>query len=330
MSDHAAARLQELAGMLTPMAIRVAATLRLADLIDEGVTSPDELARRCDAEAGALGQLLRYLVAISVFTEPEPDRFGLGELGRALLDDHPAGMRGWLDLNGLRGRWSLACTGLLEAVRTGRSSYASTHGVSFWEDITGDPAHNVEYHEMINDDRHTGRLAQFVSAYDWSGVRHVVDVGGGNGWLLKQLLRAEPNLRGTLVDLPERLAGVDAGDRLELAPGSFFDPLPAGADVYVLSQVLVDWGDAEAVAILRGCREAAGAAGRVVVADTQFDDLRSPGASSASLATLLLVGGRTRTRGDLLELAAAAGLEQRTADDFYTEFVTAPSSRSRA
>src|SRR5262249_36598172 len=106
----------------------------------------------------------------------------------------------------------------------------------------------------------------------WEAVTRVVDVGGGTGALLAEVLRARPMLRGTLVDLPrtvarsgEILRAAGVAERVTVVGQSFFDLLPPGADLYLLKSVLADWPDREATTILRRCAEAARPAGRVVV-----------------------------------------------------------------
>jgi 2,7-dihydroxy-5-methyl-1-naphthoate 7-O-methyltransferase len=332
--DDAAARIQDMAGLLTPMAIRVAATLRLADHLDAGTTGLTELAERTETDADALGGLLGYLVSIGVFESPAHDVFVLNDLGRGLLDAN--GARGWLDLTGIGSRIDLTYTGLLESVRTGGPCYASVYGRPWWEDITSDPKLNAEFHELMTGG-HAERFAAFATAYDWSDVRHVVDVGGGDGGLLITLLGAHQHLRGTLVELPGRLEGVQAGleeaglgDRCELAPGSFFDPLPEGADVYILSGVINDWNDHDAAAILRRCAEAARPNGRVVVLGHAYEDHSPEVSGRSNLMMLVLVGGKERTRSQLRDLARDAGLEPSGTGDTYLELSTAQSSRSPA
>jgi SAM-dependent methyltransferase len=165
--------------------------------------------------------------------------------------------------------------------------------------------------------------ATAATACDWSGVRHVVDVGGGTGALLAEVLRADPGIRATLVDLPDTVArgreflaerGLDG--RCDFAGQSFFDPLPAGADVYVLSAVLHDWDDEAATAILRRCAEAAGGTGRVVIVESHGTAGDDPAMfAEMNLRMLVLSGGRERRIADYRTLAAAAGL---TATDVRT------------
>jgi SAM-dependent methyltransferase len=151
-----------------------------------------------------------------------------------------------------------------------------------------------------------------VEPADWESVRSVFDVGGGTGALLAEILRARPRVRGTLVDLPETVARSGAifqaagvADRVTAVAQSFFDPLPGGGDLYILKNVLGDWPDGEATAILRRCAEAARPSGRVVV----FGWAGPGEEASPELLMMVLVGGRGRTLDELREMAREAGLE---------------------
>jgi ubiquinone/menaquinone biosynthesis C-methylase UbiE len=165
---------------------------------------------------------------------------------------------------------------------------------------------------------------QFDITGGWDGVRTVVDVGGGTGAMLAEVLRARPQLQGTLVDLPGtvaraaetfRAAGVT--DRVSVVGQSFFDPLPARADLYVLRKVLNDWPDRETTAILRRCAEAARPSGRVVT----LSGVSSEDAPRPLTIEMLLVGGKTNTVPEFRELARQAGLEVIAAEKQPSYFV---------
>jgi hypothetical protein len=146
----------------------------------------------------------------------------------------------------------------------------------------------------------------------WDAVRTMVDVGGGTDAMLAALLRRHPHVRGILVDLPGTVARAgqppDLKDRITRRGQSFFDPLPAGADLYLLKNVLNDWPDRETVAILRNCAQAAGKTGTTgtiaVLGGVAADDApRSLGID------MLLTGGKTSTITQFTELARQAGLD---------------------
>ncbi|MGH3503281.1 MAG: methyltransferase [Nocardioidaceae bacterium] len=300
--------------LVTPMALRVAATLRIADQIGAGTVGADELAERSGTDADALARLLRHLVAHGVFVEPEPGRFAAGRPARFLKSDHPAGMHAWLDLDGFGGRMDLAFTGLLHTVRTGEPAWETVFGKPFWQYLADEPRIAAAFDATMA--AGSEYVADAAAGYGWTNATHVMDVGGGTGALLAEVLRSNTGLRGTLVDLPdtvrrgsEYLAERGLDDRCELAGQSFFDPLPAGGDVYVLSGVVHDWPDDEAVAILRRCAEAAGDRGRVVVIEAHGAAGDDPATfAEMNLRMLVLAGGRERELDDYRALAGAAGL----------------------
>ncbi|MEU2035429.1 methyltransferase [Nocardia amamiensis] len=301
------------ADLVTPWAIRVAATLRIADLIADGICTVPDLAAKAGADTDALHRLLRYLACRGVFTESEPGRFGLTESAELLRSEHPLAMRDWFDLEGAGGRMDRAFTALLEVVRTGDPGYPVVHGRSLWEDT------DDSYNELMG--KHTRfTVPSVVEGYAWDEVRTVVDVGGGSGTVLRALALAHPRLSGTVVDLPdaaraaaESFATAGLSSRCAAVAGDFFQPLPAGADVYLLTWVLHDWPEADAERILARCAEAAGSQGRVVVVENLDSGTRPEVATAMDLRLLVLFGGRERTPAQLDDRAAAAGLRRLSA-----------------
>lgn len=312
-------QLRALSDLVTPYAIRVAATLRLADLIEAGARRPDELGERCGADAAVLERLLRHLVAKGVFAEPEPGMFALTDLSRLLLtDQRNGGMSPWLDIEGGLGRSDMALSGLLQVARTGRPVYERMFGRTFWEDLEADPERSRAFDALMA--VQVSLVADEVTtAYDWSDVRHVVDVGGGTGTLLAALLTKYPTLRGTLVDLPSavetgrrNLTAAGLSDRCTFSPGSFFAPLPSDGDVYVLSRILHDWNDNDATAILSRCAEAAGSAGRVLVIEQLVAERGTSWMTTTmDLRMLAVFGGQERSLDEYRTLATVAGLSLR-------------------
>jgi len=300
-----------LSDICTPWCIRVAATLRIADHLAVGTTDIADLAAATGCDPYSLHRLLGYLVSKGLFEEPSPGRFQMNEAARGLTDPS---LRQSLDLNGLGGRMAGAWAGLLPAVRTGQAGYSEVFGRSFWDDLDARPDLAEDFDALMGLVGHGIPDPKVLIRGDWDEVRTVVDVGGGTGALLAQVLRAHPTVRGTLVDLPRtvarsadmfRAAGV--ADRVTTISQSFFDPLPGGADLYLLKNVLGDWPDREAVALLRRCADAVRPGGRLVVLGGVSPD--TPTGPSPELLMLVLVGGRDRTLTQFRELAGPVGLQ---------------------
>ncbi|MCP2257809.1 O-methyltransferase [Streptoalloteichus tenebrarius] len=306
-----------MASLMAPWAIRVAATLRLPDLVARGVTGADELAARTGSDADALNRLLLYLSALDVFRRTAPRSYELTELGELLREDHPIGLRAFLDQNGFGARLDQVTAHLATAVRTGRSVYRDVFGRSFWKDQDAYQDETLSFNKvMASHTRWFG--ADLRRSYDWSSFGHVVDVGGGTGagTFLAELLREHPTMRGTLVEDPEETALgagdalAEVGDRCVTVTQSLFDPLPEGADAYVLTNILRNWDDENATRILRRCAEAAGRDSRVLVIERILtDDDYQLHVRDANLRILLLLGGKERELDEFRAVGRAAGLE---------------------
>ncbi len=302
------ANLWELTDLATPWSVHVVATLRVAEHIAAGITAINELAAACGAHAESLHRVLRHLVSKGVFEEPEPGRFALNETARRLLEP---GTRYGLNLEGIGGRMANAWCSLLAAVRTGAPAYHEVFRRPFWDDLAAHPDIAASFDALMGPAGHGIPDPDVLINGNWDSVHTVVDVGGGTGSLLAEVLRAHPTVRGVLVDLPDTVArsreifrNAGVADRVTTSAQSFFDPLPAGADLYLLKSVLGDWPDREALAILKRCSEAARPNGRIIMLGGV-----SEGEASPELLMLVLVGGRNRSLAEFRELARAAGLQ---------------------
>ncbi|MEV4433841.1 methyltransferase [Streptomyces sp. NPDC049585] len=315
MNDNPFERLLALKDTMTPWALRAVVTLKVPDLLADGPLGVPELAARTGTAPDALHRALRLLAARGVFTEPEPALFAPTGLSRLLESGHPMSLRPWLDLDGAIGRGDRSCVHMVEALRTGSPVHERAYGRGVWDDLAADPALAASFDEAMH--HRAAMLAPaLAAAYDWRTVHHVLDAGGGTGAILAELLRSHDHLRGTLLDRATAVAAARAawgdtaeGRRCTFVEGSFFDALPAGADVILLVNVLHDWPDEHATALLRRCREALPPGGRLLVAEHVRDATADAGLLELDLLLLLVYGGRERTLDDFRAVASPAGLE---------------------
>jgi 2,7-dihydroxy-5-methyl-1-naphthoate 7-O-methyltransferase len=303
-----------LSDLATPWCLHVVATLRIAERIDAGTTAIRPLAEAAGADPESLQRVLRHLADKGIFEEPSPGHFALNDAARGLLS--PA-LRIGLDLNGIGGRMAHAWSSLLNAVRTGQPAYHEVFGRPFWEDLEAHPDVAASFDALMGPG-HGMPDPDVLSDGDWGAVQTVVDVGGGTGTLLAEILRAHPGVRGILVDQPRAVAQSQAtftaagvADRAHGVAQSFFDPLPAAADLYLLKSVLSDWPDDRARVILQRCADAARPNGRVLILNGVSPD--DAGAPSPELLMMVLVGGKGRTLSEFRELARSAGLHVQSA-----------------
>ncbi|HEY1304598.1 MAG TPA: methyltransferase [Vicinamibacterales bacterium] len=294
--------------LMTPMALRVAATLRLADHIGDSPRTDEEIAARASADRDAVARLLSFLAARGIFSEPAPGCFAVNEMAAVLRDDHPSGTRRWIDLNGFGGDMDRAVFELLDAVRGTRkpANAAPETAASF---------------DSLMEAGTRAQAAPLIAACDFAGVSHVVDVGGGTGVLLAEALRVHPSLRGMLIELPgtaanarSQLAAAGVAERCEVMAGSMFDVAMPAADAYILKFLLHGCNDADAIGVLRRCREASAAGSRVWIMErTVADGDGLAQFTGMDLLMLVLNEGRERTIAAYSALADQAGLVLRTA-----------------
>jgi 2,7-dihydroxy-5-methyl-1-naphthoate 7-O-methyltransferase len=256
--------------------------------------------------------LLDHLVTIGVFDhDSESGRYRPTNLGAELSEDSPEGIKPLLDINSAGGRAELGFVELLGTITTGTPGYVQRYARDFWADLDASPELRRSFDAQMSW-RFRVQATQIAERFDWSRFSEVLDVGGGDGTVLAAILRAHPDIRGRVLDLSptaaaatDRFAAAGLEDRADAVPGSFFDPLPVGADAYLLSDILHDWDDDHARKILAGCRRAAAPDSAVVV----IEPVRGQGVGTAmDLFMLMCFGGRERTVDELAGLAADSGL----------------------
>ncbi|WP_246106958.1 acetylserotonin O-methyltransferase [Pseudonocardia kunmingensis] len=310
MTDHDVSAIRTLAGLATPMALRVAVTLGLPDRLHGDGAAVAQVAAELDVSAQALDLLLGHLATLGI-VERAPAGYRTTGYGAALCVDAGNGLTNFLHLDMAGGRAEMAFVELLHSITTGAAAYPRRFGQDFWADLRRHP-HLRESFDQQMTDRLREQVPQIVAGHDWGRYPTVVDVGGGRGTLLAAILAAYPGVRGHLVDLEPTAAGARrtfeahrVADRARVTAGSFFDPLPHGADAYLLCDILHDWGDDDAHRILGRCVEAVSPTGRVLVVEpvggrraaTEFD-----------LAMLAIFGGRERRVDEFHALASVHGL----------------------
>ena len=290
-------------GFVTTQLLYVAAKLGVADVLADGPKSGAEIAEAVGADREALVRVLRGLVTDDVLAEEEDGRFALTPVGECLRSAPGAALA--------RGEvYYEAAAGLLETVRDGGTAFEHVHGERFFEHLARHPAREAAFQGSMAA-RSEQEAHDVVAAYDFSGLRRLVDVGGGRGVLLAAILRANPDLHGVLTDrdaaIPAARAHLDAaavGDRVDCIAADFFTTVPAGADAYLLSRVIHDWDDADARRILATCREAMPLTSRLLVVEAVLPERARdrPAAIRMDLHMLLLLGARERTEAEFRAL----------------------------
>ena len=289
-----------LRGALSTRAYAVVSELRVADALADGPRSVAEVASEVGADADVLHRLLRALASDGVFEEGEPGVFANTAASERMLD---ASVAAFAHLFG--GVFYRAAEGL---DAHGAPAFPELYGTDFWSWLAANPGERSAFDSAMGGRREW--VAERLADVEWRGDERVVDVGGGNGSLLVELLRRQPGLRGIILDLPETDRDEAAlGERIEFVPGSFFDRVPAG-DVYVLSGILHDWDDESAVRILRTIHAAAPPSARLLVVESLIRPGNEPdGAKWLDLLMHALFAGRERDEEQWRALLERGGFE---------------------
>lgn len=300
-------------GFILSGALAAVTELGVADRLAQGPKSPSLLAEELKVDASSLYRALRLLASAGVFTEDTEGRFGLTPAAELLQSQVPGSLRDAVLMLTQKIFWAPAGE-LTETIRTGETPFARIFGKPFFDYLASDAAAGATFHRGMSSlsDMENGPIAR---SYDFSPFHKVVDIGGGHGGFLVEVLQSAPKLRGVLFDhshvLSEsRIAKAGLSQSCEHATGDFFQAVPSGADVYVLKRILHDWNDEDCVRILRNCRSAMAQGGRVLVIDTVIPPGNAPhGGKVLDVMMMASLPGRERTEADFRKLFAQAGLQ---------------------
>lgn len=305
---------QLICGYQASQAVMTAAALGLADHLRCGARCSGDLATVTGTEPRSLRRLLRALSAIGILSELDDGRFTLTEMGTYLRSDIAGSHAHIALLFGRPNLWA-AWGELRHSVKSGAPAFDHVHGEDVWSYRTRHPDEGRIFDAAMGVG--TSGIAEAVmSVADFGRFEHIVDVGGGDGSFLAELLATHGNLTATLLDQPHVIdapgtieARPDIARRCRKVAGDFFKSVPDGADAYMLKWVLHDWDDEGAIQILRSCHRAMKADSRLLVVEHMIGP-----ADARALATLMdlnmmvVTGGRVRTRPDHTHLFEEAGL----------------------
>jgi hypothetical protein len=300
-------------GYQVSQAIHVLVRLGIPDRLASGPRSAADLAREAGAHEPSVYRLLRALAAIRVLDELPDHQFALTELGEALRTDVAGSVAGWAEFVGRPYEWRVWAR-VYDGIKSGDHAFRLEHGKSVWEYRQQHREELAIFNRAMNS--LTGAISPgVVAGYDFSKAAKVVDVGGGGGLLLTEILKANPGLHGILFDLPDTVddarafvADSGVGNRCELVPGDFFKAVPAGADLYLLKSILHDWYDEDSARILMTVRAAARPDSVLLVIEQVIAGPNEGAIGKfGDLNMMIAAGGRERTREEWEDLFKNTG-----------------------
>ncbi|MEU0999222.1 methyltransferase [Streptomyces tibetensis] len=291
------------------------AELGVADGLASGGLTPAQLAVRLGLERDTAERFFRAGASVGLLRQGEAGTLELTPLGRALATDGDS-MRNfarWTGSTAERATWAHLHT----AVRTGRSPFAAMHGSGVWEFMESDPETAAVFNSAMSE-LSKRIIRSVVDAFDFSRFGSVTDVGGGRGALLSAVLQKHPEMSGVLFDQPDVVSRAmtelcDAGvfARVTVTSGSFFDSVPSGSDLYMISNVFHDWDDGHSRLILKNIASAMhpGAHIAIVEAVAGLDATADKAISLMDMDMLVLCEGKQRTVEDFRTLMSEVGIE---------------------
>jgi hypothetical protein len=304
--------MQLLSGGMIAGAVSALARLGVADLLDSGPQSAEELAPKVGAQPGPLYRLMRATASVGVLAEGPDGKFSQTPMSEALRGSGPVSLRGWAMMQSQE--WHMRGWEHLEyCVRTGKQATEKIYGKAPFELFEEMPGAAAIFNEAMTDLSRLDSPA-VVEAYSFEGIRSIVDVGGGHGLLLVTILQANPGLKGTLYEISAVIEGARSGllaqvmDRCTLVAGDMFSSVPPGADAYIMKHIIHDWSDDLSLKILKSCRSGVNAGGKLLVVDNVIQPGNGFDAGKfLDLEMLIFPGGHERSEAQFRDLFAAAG-----------------------
>jgi len=302
-----------LAGKQITYSLSGVARLGVADHMSATPRPVEEIAAAVGAHAPSLYRVMRMLASLGVFEESPGKQFALTPMGEFLKSDVPGSMRYTATMFG--DQWTTrAYENFDHSLRTGEDGITKAYGKQVFDVLAERPEELKTFQAaMTSSSDLTGRAV--VSAYDFSGIKRLADVGGGHGGLLASILRQSPDMQGVLFDRPEIVSDVPSDqfagceDRISFESGSFFERVPTGCDAYIMKHIIHDWSDEHCRTILKLMREALPVDGRVLICEMVVPD--GPELSPAKMLDIemlvVTVGGKERTKDEFAELLASCG-----------------------
>jgi hypothetical protein len=291
------------------------ARLGVADHMSNKASPVEDLATKTGAHAPSLYRAMRMLASLGVFKESPKRHFALTPVGELLKTDAPVSLR-YLAMMFGEEFSTRAYAHFTDCLRTGGDGVTAAYGKDIWQVLAEHPEQCQVFQNAMSASS-SGSVPAIVEAYDFAGIKRIADVGGGHGFLLGSILRANPALKGVLFDRPEVVQSLPKGafsgldGRTTVEGGSFFERVPDGCDAYIMKHIIHDWDDEHCCTILRLMRDKLPANGRVLVCEMVVTD--EPGPTPAKMLDIemlvMTVGGKERTEAEFAELFAASGLE---------------------
>ena len=304
--------LQIIFGQWVASSVGCLARFGIPDLVKDGPKSAEELAAKVGANPDALYRLMRATACVGILSEGTDGKFSQTPRSEVLCSDSQPSLRHIAIMN--TDEWHMRGWAMVDyCVRTGKQALEQVYGMPLFDYLQKNPEPAETFHRAMSS-MSSAEGPAIVAAYDFAGIGSIMDVAGGHGLLLAQILEKHPQLKGTLYDMPQVIEGARKGplqpmmNRCTLTPGNMFESVPSGVDAYMMKHIIHDWTDELSLKILKACRAGVNSGGRLLVIDCvvpQGNDF-SPG-KVMDIEMLIFPGGHERTEKQFRKLFEDAG-----------------------
>lgn len=313
-------------GFWVAKAIGVASDLGLADILKDGPLTIDELASRTGTHPASLLRLMRVLTGNGIFKYKGNDVFINNKLSRALMEDsnsmkyfirHHLGQNNWEFVGDLE-----------QSVRTGENAIKRITGMEPFEFLRDKPEKSLLFNRAMTDSNEMS-LPLFLAAYPFGKYKKIIDVGGGQGYMISAIASKYKHIEGVVFDLPhvvpqaiENFNKFGVANRCSFVEGDFFEKVPQGGELYIVKNILHDWDDATCIKILKNIHAAMPAGARLLIIDALIEDNNKNSFGKILDLQMLIgtTGGRERTRAEFSAVFTAAGFRLLRTIDTATPF----------
>lgn len=301
-------------GYWVSQAIYAAAKFNIAEHLNDGPKSVEELAQITSTDTDALYRLLRALASVGIFAEGESRQFSLTPMAEPLRSDVPGSKRA---LALMAGDEQFRTWAEIDySIQTGKIAFEKVFGKPIF-DYLGENPDKARIFDAAMTGIHGRESNVILEAYDFSGFGVLADIGGGNGSLMSEMLQKHTAMKGILFDLPHvvehaknNIESAGVSDRCDVVGGNFFEAVPEGADAYLMRHIIHDWDDAKSLTILRNCHRVMPAESKLLLVESVIPSGNKPfGGKFLDLVMLLIPGGKERTEEEYRALLSKAGFQ---------------------
>lgn len=307
--------MQMVTGYWVSQSIYAAAKLKIADFLKDDAKSYEELAKATNTHARSLYRLLRALASVGIFAETQTGYFALTPLADYLQSERQDSLNAIAILFGEEEYYSWK--DIIYSLQTGNSAFEHLYGMNIFEYHAQNPERAKLFDQAMTSFS-TLENAGVVLDYDFSGIETLVDVGGGNGKLISDILKVNPHMEGILLEQASVTEGAkylietaELSDRCKVFVGNFFEFVPSDGDAYILKHIIHDWDDESAIAILKTCHSAMSENDKLLIVEQVIPpgNHSFPGKLLDLQMLIMCPGGCERTEEEYRILLQKSGFE---------------------